>query len=210
MSNPEFRFDEESHTYWLGEEQLPSVTQIIGKSKFGTEIREDVPPDDFEGDVGEWKWVLNRASEIGTKVHERISEYHRRGKPLQSDDRSVNNYLRGYKSFVMVYDFEVLVSEVSMYCLCHKVAGTVDLVVWHEGKLKVWDIKTTNLLDRTSVGLQTAAYAHLFEHHTDQRADQTGVIHLTKDGMGYNLVNTTDPLAFENFEQALETFRAQE
>lgn len=206
MTEP-FRFDEASHTYWLGERKLPSVTTIIGKSRFGTEIREDVPPDDFDGDVAQWKWVLNRASEVGIEVHERISEYHKRGKPLRSGDRSANKYLRGYRSFLMTHEFDVLASEIPMYCTCHMVAGTVDLVVWHENRLKVWDIKTTSVLDTASVGLQTAAYSHLFEHHTGQTVEGTGVVHLRKDGMGYALKNTTDPLAFEHFEEAIDEYR---
>lgn len=203
----EFSFRDSDHTYWLGEERLPSVTEIISNSPHGTTMDPEVPPEDFDGDSATWRKVLNRAAEIGSEVHKTIEEHHQEGQPLRSEDWSANKYLRGYKTFLGMVDFDVLGSEIPMYCDCHKFAGTVDLIVWHDNALKVWDIKTSSVLDEVSVSLQTAAYSHLFESNTSKTPDETGVVHLTKDGIGYKLKNVSNPEAFSTFAQALEDYR---
>jgi hypothetical protein len=138
----ELRFDAGSHTYTLGEKQLPSVTQILK------------PLTDFSGVPAE---VLERAKNWGTAVHKMIElDLSERLNTRTLDaalDPVYSSWLECKPEVLHLMGGEIQ-SEVTLFNKALGYAGTADLV----GKDAVLDIKT-GLLDLKYVGPQTAAYA---------------------------------------------------
>lgn len=141
------RFDRASHTYTIGEKQLPSVTQILK------------PLTDFSGVPAE---VLERAKNWGTAVHRMIElDLSWRLNTITLDaalDPVYSSWLECKPEVLHLMGGEIKCEVL----LCNEelgYAGTADLVGKDlVGKEAVLDIKT-GLLDLKYVGPQTAAYA---------------------------------------------------
>lgn len=193
MSRQGLKFLEGPHEYWVGDRQIPSVTQIIragGESKDYSDIPE---------------FILRRAGEIGTEVHKTIENYHEGIGELFSDDSSADDYLEGYRKFISQGVFEPLLAEERMYCDCHWFAGTVDLIGFVNNTPSVIDIKTTNTTDLKSWNLQTAAYKHLAIETFEIELENRYVIHLKKSGR-FSLIKCDYPGAWERFESLIKEY----
>lgn len=189
------QFDPETHTYYVDGEPYPSVTQIIRATSEGADKYDDIPDA-----------VLKRAAAKGNLTHEAIQRYHQDGAPLISDDEGANAYIIGYAQFLQSGMFEWEDSEFRLYCDCHRYAGTVDLVGKVNGKPSVLDIKTTSNLDHEYVGLQTAAYRHLWairQGDDPSKYHRWAVWLKTRD---YELVPLQNDLDWAKFRHATNQF----
>ena len=137
-------FNQEAHTYHLGDKVLKGVTGMLSAMLF---------KDKYNG-VSED--VLKKAAAYGSGVHEAVELYHTLGIEDGSDE------LAKYKELVGGVTFEAseyLVSD------NETIASSIDLVFTDkDGHIMLADIKTTyGGLDRNYLSWQLSVYAYLFE-----------------------------------------------
>ena len=137
-------FNQEAHTYHLGDKELKGVTGMLSAMLF---------KDKYNG-VSED--VLKKAAAYGSGVHEAVELYHTLGIEDGSDE------LAKYKELVGGVTFEAseyLVSD------NENIASSIDLVFTDkDGHIMLADIKTTyGGLDRNYLSWQLSVYAYLFE-----------------------------------------------
>lgn len=137
-------FNEEDHTYFLGEKQLQGITGLIGRHLF---------PDKYKSIP---EHILKRAAEKGSRIHAQCQFVDTVGFIPESIE--AENYLRerinaGYRAFANEYT----VSDNEYF------ASNIDCVWEKEGRISLGDIKTTASLDREYLSWQLSIYAYLFE-----------------------------------------------
>lgn len=137
-------FNEENHTYMLGEKQLQGITGMISRQLFPDKYK-DVP-----------EFVLKRAAEKGSLIHSHCQFADTTGLPPESIE--AENYIRmrenaGYKAYANEYT----VSDNDYF------ASNIDCVWEKEDRISLGDIKTTLHLDEEYLSWQLSIYAYLFE-----------------------------------------------
>ena len=139
-------FDSEEHRYFLNGNELSGITGILHKHIFPDQYK-DIP-----------QFVLDRAAERGTMVHESIELLDAGFEPAESTPE-IDNYKRikadnGLKTIANEY----IVTD------CEHFASGIDLVFTNGGKnIILADIKTTSVLNKEYVAWQLSIYAYLFE-----------------------------------------------
>lgn len=189
----DFRFDEESHTYWLGDQRLPGVTTIL--SVLGG----------YEGIPAK---VLKIAAERGTAVH-KLTELEDLG---QLDYTSIPDeqmgYLEAYWRFHDDFRPEVLDVEVADYHETLLYAGCRDRRMVIKGRPGILDVKTCYRLMPTT-GPQTAGYTEIYNARQKKAADKLKKrwgLRLGRDGT-YELKEYNDPSDLNIFLSCLNAYR---
>lgn len=137
-------FNEENHTYMLGEKQLQGITGMVSKQLFPDKYK-DIP--DF---------VLKKAAEKGSLIHDQCRFADTTGLPPESIE--AENYISmrvnaGYKALANEYT----VSDNKYF------ASNIDCVWVKNDRVSLGDIKTTQYLDEEYLSWQLSIYAYLFE-----------------------------------------------
>ena len=137
-------FNEENHTYFLGDMQLQGITGMIGRQLFPDKYK-DIP--DF---------VLKKAALKGSHIHEQCQFADTTG--FEPESIEAENYLRermdaGYNALANEYT----VSDNEHF------ATKVDCVWEKNGEIALVDIKTTCNLDREYLSWQLSTNAVFFE-----------------------------------------------
>ena len=139
MSN--LTFDEESHTYRVDGEIVPSVTQILKGAAL-------TPP--FRGGSG-------RAMTKGSFAH-LATELDDKGELDEATVDPANlGHLEAWRKFKVESGIKILAIEERVYNDMYRYAGTLDRRVMYQGWESVIDIKTGNSYPWHPI--QTAAYA---------------------------------------------------
>ena len=133
-------FDELAHTYTLDGKQLSGITGIIKDYLF---------PDMYKG-VHER--TLEAAAERGSTVHSQVQMIIN-GFPTARTDRSVEAFFDKMQGTEFIAS-EYLVSDL------HHFASSIDII---DSRLNLYDIKTTDKLNREYLSWQLSIYAYLFE-----------------------------------------------
>lgn len=128
------KFDESTHTYYIDDVAVPSVTQICGILTAGK----------YSGNQG----LIDAARARGTAVHE-LCEAYDYG-TLEEVPAELAGYVKAYADFVRDYRPEWQYIEHAMYSKRLAMAGTCDRIGVIDGKSCVVDIKTTVNMDRPS------------------------------------------------------------
>ena len=145
-------FDEEAHKYFYNGKELHGVTGAIGKL-----MGKSFPDTD----------IVRLATMYGSDVHKEVENYYNNGGKLsteaakwvvselsrKADELSIDvkDSVEDIKCEVMVSDFEGTASK-------------VDVVMrTREGKVWLFDIKTTSHFDRAYCSLQLSVYKKLYE-----------------------------------------------
>lgn len=144
------KFDASTHTYYINDLQVPSVTSLIPN-------------------LGEFDFVnpeiLEQARQEGKQNHYSIEASIRSGKPINSYAESFFQFLRDYA--ILKRFPEIWFSEKQFYMIePYQVAGTPDLVlVNHEKKeFCIVDLKKTLSSFPYKYELQTSGYAILIQN----------------------------------------------
>lgn len=139
-------FDAEPHTYNLDGLSLHGITGMLSRQLF---------PNKYDGIP---EYILKKAAEKGSQVHESIELYDSGFEPAE-ETLELKNYKRikgeyGLKTLANEY----LVSDNSFF------ASAIDLVFTDKEENIIFaDIKTTRKLDKEYVRWQLSIYAYLFE-----------------------------------------------
>jgi hypothetical protein len=160
---PRIAFDEATHSYQLDGKRVPSVTQVLDPLNDWSRI----PAVDLE---------CKRA--LGSDVHLACNLLVRGDLDRNSLDSLVKPYVDAAEKFLTEHPGTVIASECRVASAALGVAGTIDLLMYHQQMMWYVDWKITETVPST-VGPQLAAYEvlHLtsidpsFRHwHTRPRA----------------------------------------
>lgn len=145
-------FDEEAHKYFYNGKELHGVTGAIGKL-----MGKSFPDTD----------VVRLATMYGSDVHKEVENYYNNGGKLSTEaakwvvselSRKADELLIDVKDSVEDIKCEVMVSDLE------GTASKVDVVMrTREGKVWLFDIKTTSHFDRAYCSLQLSVYKKLYE-----------------------------------------------
>lgn len=139
-------FNQEAHTYHLGDKELKGVTGMLSAMLF---------KDKYAGISED---VLKKAAAYGSGVHEAVELWH----TLGIDDGSAD-----LETYELLIEEQKLTFEASEYLVSdnENIASSIDLVFTDkEGHIMLADIKTTyGGLDRNYLSWQLSVYAYLFE-----------------------------------------------
>lgn len=186
MEAAELQFDETSHTYRVGVEVWPSVTQILE------------PLQDLDGIPRD---ILDAAAAFGINAH---AACHLDNLGVLDDaalDERLRPCVEAWRKFLAVTGAVVLASEMRVAHRRLKYAGTLDTICLIRGQRELVDIKATAAIPRT-VGPQTAAYAEALGEPRIKRR----VVQLRRDGT-YRTERLTNRSDSNLFMSALNIFR---
>lgn len=131
-------FRPDDHTYWLGDRQLPSVTQLLHRHGLSADLS-GAPQD-----------AVRRAGEHGTLVHEEIETFIRTGEMGITDE--FQDFLKLVYPLAEHWDCEVMVWT-------DDYAGRADLIGLRDDCVLVVDTKT-GVLNQNATAWQTSMYAN--------------------------------------------------
>lgn len=160
---------DDTHTYLVDGIIVPSITQML-KIKFKSKYN------------GVDQKVLNRASEIGTKVHEAIEKLCKTGEV--EDLKEVKNFLFLQKQ----YKFTILDNEVPIILFKEGIpigAGRLDLVLEKDNQIGLGDIKRTSTLDKEYLGYQLNLYRIGYQQCYGKEITFLKGLHLREDVRKY-------------------------
>ena len=139
-------FDAEAHRYFLNGNELSGITGILHKHIFPDQYK-DIP-----------QFVLDRAAERGTMVHESIELLDAGFEPAESTPE-----IESYKRIKADNGLKTIANEYIVTDGEHFASG-IDLVFTNGGKnIILADIKTTSVLNKEYVAWQLSIYAYFFE-----------------------------------------------
>ena len=170
--------------YQRNGEYYPSVTYVLSFYPKGKFFEDWLKKVGYSAD-----YIVKKASEEGTQVHEMIEAYLNgeelkfleHGRPMYAPN--VWQMFLRFVEWWEEYNPTLIEAEVHLFSDELKVAGTCDLVCEIDGELWVIDFKTSNHL-QTTYDLQTAMYAKCFEECFGKKVDRTGILWLKSSKRG--------------------------
>lgn len=184
-------FFDEGHVYKIGDDVLPSVSEItrfISREIYGT--------------VGQY--TLDNAADRGTRVHKACEILDKYGKVDVSEDivPYIQAYIKFRKEHTAVWDK----IEHALYHPELSFAGTLDRLGTLDGKRVILDIKSTCTLQKVSATAQLNLYKMLAEAN-GEAIDSLYVLHIRNTG-AYKLhempIDPTTALACLTLHNALK------
>ena len=135
------------------------------------------------------------AGNVGTRIHAAIEAYVNEWMSTDVRPADIRTFLKageidarvvaGARSAEKIFTETgaiPLASEIIVGDLAMKCAGTLDMLVWLDGELVLWDWKSSNQIDKNGYPLQVAGgYMKMFEKMTKLKIAKCIVIHLSKD-----------------------------
>ncbi|WP_300700933.1 hypothetical protein [Bacteroides sp.] len=137
-------FNEEDHTYFLGDKQLDGITGMISHQLFPNKYN-NIPES-----------ILKKAAEKGSRIHAQCQFVDATGFAPESIE--AENYL----SERISAGYNVVANEYTVSDNEH-FASNIDCVWEKEERVSLADIKTTYMLDKEYLSWQLSIYAYLFE-----------------------------------------------
>ena len=156
----------------------PSITYVLSYYPKGKHFQDWLKKVGYSAD-----WIVKKAGEEGTQVHEMIEDY-LNGEELNFLQNGIPMYNPDiWQMFLKFVDFweeykpTLIETEVHLFSDELKVAGTCDMVCELNNELWIIDFKTSNHL-QTTYDLQTAVYGKMYEECYGKKADRYGVLWL--------------------------------
>lgn len=161
--------------------------------------------------------IRDDAGDVGSQAHEAVERYlldwiDSGDRPqdikayfdIYADPRAVAS-ARAVEKLLDKYNIEPLASEILVGDERYS-AGTLDFLCMVNGKLELWDWKTSNQID-DNYALQISAYKAFFEKMTGLKIAKARILHLSKDYdkfTNYKVLNL--PQAFKAFKGAVTLY----
>ena len=156
----------------------PSIIYVLSYYPKGKHFQDWLKKVGYSAD-----WIVKKAGEEGTQVHEMIEDY-LNGEELNFLQNGIPMYNPDiWQMFLKFVDFweeykpTLIETEVHLFSDELKVAGTCDMVCELNNELWIIDFKTSNHL-QTTYDLQTAVYGKMYEECYGKKADRYGVLWL--------------------------------
>jgi hypothetical protein len=170
---PDSRFYRRNGNYY------PSVTYVLGYYPKGKHF------EDWLKKVGyASEYIVKKAAEEGTQVHEMVEEYlngnelnflDKNGYPQYNPD--VWQMFLRFVEFWETYKPKLIETEVHLFSDELKVAGTCDLICEINDELWILDVKTSNHIQPT-YELQTAVYTQCYKECYGKDTQRQGILWL--------------------------------
>lgn len=177
----------DSRYYRRNGQYYPSITYVLQSYPKGKHF------EDWLKNMGRSAdYLVHKAAEDGTKVHEMIEKYLEGnemnfldgwGNP-QYDPNIWQMFLR-FVEFWETYKPELIDQEMHLFSDELKVAGTGDLAFRLNGEIWILDHKTSNHIQPV-YELQTAVYAKCYEENFGVKPDRTGILWLKSNKRKFN------------------------
>lgn len=171
-------FRESDHTYWLGDKQLISVTQLLKKHGLATNY------------TGVSEEVLEKAANKGTLIHKEIEDYIKTGAVGFTSELSDYIDITAELGFA-AEDSEIILpageipeDKVGEYFY----AGTADLIGKIGDGYVLADLKTTAKVDKRAYAWQLALYERL----CGVKFDSLYIFHLGKNSKAIQIERISD------------------
>jgi len=155
-----------------------------------------------------------RKADLGTLLHA-LAEAKALGRPLPTISEDVAPLYAQYQRFMREWRPRFEMAEATVYNVAESYAGTLDAIMWLDGRLVLADYKSGADI-YPEVALQLAAYeraegVYLGPRQTAPMPAVEGavVIHITADGYRVVPIETGEPV-WNAFRYAREVFRFQE
>ena len=203
----------DSRYYRRNGKYYPSVTYVLGYYPKGKFFENWLKQVGFSAD-----YIVKKAAEEGTQVHELAEEYlngaelnflDERGRPQYNPD--VWQMFLRFVEFWEEFKPTLIETETHIFSDVLKVAGTCDLIVEINGELWLLDLKTSNQL-QTVYELQTAVYGQCYEECFGKKIDRYGILWLKSSkrkaskgkmqGKGWEVVESS-----RTFEENIDIFK---
>jgi len=203
----------DSRYYRRNGKYYPSVTYVLNYYPKGKHF------EDWLKNMGRSAdYIVKKASEDGTKVHNLVEQY-LNGEEIKFLDKfdtpkydpEIWKMFLHFVEFWELYNPKLIETEVHLFSDDLKVAGTCDLICEIEGKLWLLDVKTSNMM-HTTYELQTSVYGQCYKECYQKEIDNYGILWLksTKrrlnkekmSGKGWEVITPT-----RTQEENLEIFR---
>jgi ATP-dependent exoDNAse (exonuclease V) beta subunit len=150
FDDPEFTFEPEEHVYHYHGKPYVSATTFLGNfheefnSDFWSKKKAEQRGVDQSVILAEWQELNDYANEVGHATHEYIENYYNRvyqELPMNPDviDR-INKFNVIYPTHMS--KLEPIVMEKKIFSKKYPIAGTIDALFYHNGKIVIVDYKT--------------------------------------------------------------------
>lgn len=148
-----FEFDPKLHKYTYNGEQFISVTTFIQQfhkkfdQDYWSSYKSEQTGIEQETILNEWKRLNDYANEVGTDTHQWIEDYFNRiWKPLPTNLDVIHRINKFNKIYAKhLYKLEPLKFEVRVFSKKWKIAGMIDALFLHRGKIYILDYKTNKI-----------------------------------------------------------------
>jgi len=185
----------------------PSVTFVTGflpKGQFFEKYLAN--QDSYE----ESQKILMEAAERGTRCHLASEVLDNGGSiPYESSGLTDEEYelMTFYISWHKKYNPEILKVELVVISDKMKLGGTIDRIYKINGKLVLFDLKTSKSAIFQSHWLQVSAYSHMYEELYKEHIDEVAILRLTsRRKEGYEYVTRSRYEWQEDFKQFKKTY----
>jgi len=175
----------DSRYYRRNGEFYPSVTYVLNCYPKGKHFEDWLKRHGYTAD-----YVVKKAAEEGTAVHELIEEYFEGNEMRYLNDKGNPKYSPDiWKMFLKFVDFwetynpTLVETETHLFSDKLKIAGTVDLVCEIGDERWIIDFKTSNHM-QTTYELQGAVYAQCYEECFGKKIDRVGMLWLKSKSRG--------------------------
>ena len=162
----EVEYLDDIHQYLCNGVMLPSITQIL-KIKFGNK---------YNGVSNE---VLNRAAELGTKMHKAIQDYEENG--TETDLKELHNYKflkKHYEWICINNEVPVILFKDGKPVACGRIDEVASMNFKETGLI---DFKRTSVLDKEYLAYQLNLYRIAYQQSYDVEIKFLKGLHLRDD-----------------------------
>jgi hypothetical protein len=180
------RFDKKTHSYFLADQRIPSVTQVINA----------VLSDGYDSSNIDFANAAIR----GSKIHAVTAKIDNKDKNFSITD-DIENYIIAYTKFLKDYKPKFDHVEYRLFNTQFQYAGTCDRIGFMTGMNFILDIKTGQV--PVWAGVQLAAYREAYKPR--MLTHRRFVLQLTKEGR-YKLIKYSDPDDWKIFQAALAIY----
>jgi len=175
----------DSRYYRRNGEFYPSVTYVLNCYPKGKHFEDWLKRHGYTAD-----YVVKKAAEEGTAVHELIEEYFEGKEMKYLNDKGNPKFNPNiWKMFLKFVDFwetykpTLVETETHLFSDKLKIAGTVDLVCEIGDERWIIDFKTSNHM-QTTYELQGSVYAQCYEECYGKKIDRVGMLWLKSRSRG--------------------------
>lgn len=196
-----------SVTHVLGVIDKPALRYWFGEQVYYAMVKD--PTLDKKTALAAPHAVSDKAKNRGSTIHSIVEAYK---KGVRLDTKTIPEEFRGYAQAFYKWaesmDITVLAQEKTIFSEAHQYAGTLDLLVKHNGKKEIWviDVKTGKGIYPEAF-MQIAAYKNALEEN-GQPVNGAGIVLLNESGeYTFQLSNDT-MVKFHGFKACLDIYRA--
>ena len=200
---PGFRFEENEHRFYCGQQEWPSVTQLIREAGYSERGAEYYTAASRQRGSAAHKTValIDQYAPTATTIEEVLEV-------VEIDDRLVG-YGAGYLLFKKEMRFTPCRNELAVGSRIWRVGGITDLYGrWSDGSSALGDVKTRQnpgTKPKRSEELQTGGYEILLEESEGLKSDSRFILVLPGDGR-YRCLMCTNPTDKNIFQQISTIF----